>query len=277
MSYWDEWRVPCLTDLRGDISLVSETGTSDVQWPASPEAETLSPEAKAALSHVPSPPSLCMPTPSLPWIATVHASMLLLPKPCPPPPLLTPTLFLPVRFLHFLAPSSLLARRQYPSPLSRRSPFPIPFLSQNSKVPRGYGPPPPDCPRLLILPIMVDFLLYLLCPTSIRRLLLPCLLYPCFSFHSSCGVHHTFCLPTSHLLQERRRCTWFASRHSPLVRFYVRWKAGDTGRERGAAAGDADAELLVVWNNVPRLTVIGCLLFYNLESLVQMRCTFFSF
>jgi hypothetical protein len=39
----------------------------------------------------------------------------------------------------------------------------------------------------------------------------------------------------------------------------------DTGRDRGAAASDADAELLVVF------------LFYNLELLVQMRCTLFCF
>src|SRR5216683_1445310 len=36
-------------------------------------------------------------------------------------------------------------------------PFPSPFYLKTVKVPRGYGPPPPDRPRLLIFPVMDDF------------------------------------------------------------------------------------------------------------------------
>jgi len=105
-----------------------------------------------------------------------------------------------------LIPSSL-TRREYPSPPSHHFPLSI---SLGAMVPGRR-----IAQKVFIFPVMDNFCTIYTSSSSSR------LFYPCFSFPSSCHSHHTLFLPTSHLLQERRRFTRFASRYSLLLRFYV--------------------------------------------------------
>jgi len=144
-----------------------------------------------------------------------------------PSPLSSPLSSLLARFPRSLAPSSLLVQRPYPSSPWHRSPFPMPFYLRMVKVPQGYGPPP-QVRQDFSFSCYGQFLLYLHCPASIRRLLLSHLLQPWFSFPSSRRLHHLLLSPNHappSRKEERRRLTRFAFDTALLFGFtplYVR-------------------------------------------------------